>query len=121
MRWTILIAGIVVGLLFLNGAFSAWWVSWGPPTKYPEASEHAALKRLGYSLSVLATGFMIFIALKTNFDFKKSVIKYLWLITVVVSLSYPFVREARESSLCIDSTGTWNSEYFKCEPKKPVK
>ena len=116
-KWLALIVCIVFGLLYLNGAASSWWLSWGPPTDYPKLWEHQSIKRLGYSLTLIATGFMLFIALKENFKFKESIFKYIWLLVISVSLLYPSVREFVLIDGCLDSGGKWSGKYFVCNYK----
>ena len=115
IRWVALIGCIVYGLLVLNGAFAAWWISWGPPNNYPMAWEHEAIRRLGISISLFFTGPMIFQALKPNFSFVKSQFKYVWVLVVVSALAYPKVRAYMYVDACLDKGGSWKKEYFVCE------
>lgn len=116
-RWLALITCIVFGLLYLNGAASSWWLSWGPPTDYPKVWEHRSIVRLGYSLSLLFTGIMLFIALKENYNFRQSLFKYIWLVVVLVSLFFPSVREFMLIDSCLDSGNKWSEIHFECSGK----
>ncbi len=115
LRWVLFIGCIVFGLLALNGAFAAWWVSWGPPNDYPLAWEQEAIRRLGISISLLLTGIMVFVALKPKFSLRKSKFKYIWALVIVSSLAYPMVRAFMHEDVCLDRGGSWNKEYFVCE------
>ena len=109
-----LIFCIVFGLIYLNSAAYSWWASWGPPTDYPQSWEQSALIKVGYSLSLLFTGPMIFIALNDSFNFKKSIYKYVWLFVVITSLSYPNIHEFILKDKCLDSSGQWSEKHFVC-------
>ena len=114
LRWLLLIFCIIFGLLYLNGAAASWWVSWGPPTDYPKAWEQNALIKLSYSLLLLFTGPMIFVGLNNNYNIKESKYKFIWLVVIIVSLSYPNVREFILKNKCIDSNGQWSEKHFVC-------
>jgi len=114
LRWFLLITFVIFGLLYLNGAASSWWLSWGPPTDYPEAWEQQAIKRLSISLILLFTGPMIFVALKDEFSYKKSRYIYIWVVIILASVSYPKSREWLLIDTCLDSGGKWEHKYFKC-------
>ena len=114
VRWALLVTCIVFGLLYLNGAFGSWWASWGPPTEYPEAWEQQAVKRLCIAVALLFTGPMVFVTLKNGYKFKKSIYIYVWFVVVILSLSYPSVREFVLIDKCLDSGGAWSEEHFEC-------
>ena len=120
LRWLALIIFIVFGLLYLNGAASSWWLSWGPPNDYPKAWEQESLRRLGFSLTCLFTGPMLFIAFKENFNFKASKYKYIWLLVVILSLTFPHIREFVLTDSCLDSGGEWSEKYFECSMSETI-
>ena len=113
-RWVLFLGCVAMGFLYLNGAAGSWWVSWGPPTDYPKAWEQQAVTRFCISIVFLFTAPMVFMVLKQGFNFKRSVYKYVWLFVVVVSASYPQLREFMKIDACLDSGGTWNEKYFEC-------
>ncbi|MCP5306776.1 MAG: hypothetical protein H6953_15130 [Chromatiaceae bacterium] len=115
IRWVLFLGCIAFGLLALNGAFAAWWVSWGPPTDYPAAWEQEAIRRLGISISLLFTGPMAFVAMKPEFSFRKSKFKFVWALVVLVSLAYSPVRAFIQKDACLDAGGSWKEGYFVCE------
>ena len=116
IRWALLVFFVALGLLYLNGAASAWWASWGPPTKYPESWQQAAFVRLGFAISAFCIGVIIFMALKKGFSFKSSQYKFYSLIAaVILSLSYPQTREWFLIDTCLDSGGTWQNNEFRCK------
>lgn len=92
-RWIVLIGGVLLGLLYLNGAAGSWWISWGPPNEYPKVWEQRAIVQFGLAVVCFVTGPMLFVFLKDVFAFKRSKLKYAWLLIVVVSFGYPKARE----------------------------
>ena len=116
IRWALLASFVILGLLYLNGAVGAWWASWGPPTKYPEYWQHAAIVRLGYAISAFCLGFIIFMVLKKGFSLKNSQYKFYTLITaVILSLGYPKAKEWLLIDACLDSGGAWQHNEFRCK------
>ncbi len=57
---------------------------------------------------------MAFIAIKSEFKWKVSKFKYVWLLILLLALGYPKVREWMLIDKCRDSGGVWNSQYFDC-------
>lgn len=113
-RWIVLIGGVLLGLLYLNGAAGSWWISWGPPNEYPKAWEQRAIVQLGLAVVCFVTGPMLFVFLKDVSAFKRSKLKYAWLVIVLVSLSYPKAREWLAIDKCLDAGGAWRSSHFDC-------
>ena len=114
-KWVLASICIVLGLLYLNGAASSWWVSWGPPTEYPEAWSQRAIVKLGYAIALFSTAPMVFIAFKQNFNLKSSRYKYCWVFIVIIVLSFPSIRNFLLTDSCLDSGGSWQSTHFKCQ------
>jgi hypothetical protein len=114
VRWLLLIVCVIFGMLYLNGAFASWWASWGPLTDYPSAWVQQAIKRLCVAIAFLFTGPMIFLLLKNGYKFKNSFYKYVWLFVIILSITYPYIREFFLIDKCLDSGGAWNEEYFVC-------
>lgn len=115
LRWLILLIFICTGLLYLNSAAFKAWVSGGPPTDYPKLWLHGSLVHFGYSLSLFTTGIMFFISLKAGFVWSKSKFKYVWLMLLLLCLGYPKIKKWILIDKCLDSGGSWNSEYFECK------
>lgn len=113
-RWLFLICFLAWGLVCLNSAAFSAWVSGGPPTDYPRAWAQRALVHLGYGISSIATGCFLFVALRPGYNFRKSTMKWLWLILVGVSLGYPKVREFMLIDKCLDAGGRWDKTHFEC-------
>ena len=114
-KWVASVLFVVLGLFYLNGAAGSWWVSWGPPTEFPEAWEQRAITQLGYAIALVATAPMAFIALKQQLKLKSSKYKFLWVVIVVVSLSYSHLRAFIFADRCLDSGGSWQSAQFRCQ------
>jgi hypothetical protein len=114
VRWFLFLGILALALLYLNSALFSSWVAGGPPNKNPQAWEVRALRHLGFSISLLATGVMFLIGLKTNYNWRKSKYKYIWVLILVVCLGYPKAIELLLINRCISSGGQWNAEYFEC-------
>lgn len=114
-RWGLFFVCLVFGFLYLNDTVGSWWVSWGPPTDYPRVWEHQAVVRFCVSLAFLATAPMVFLVFKEGFNLKRSVYKYVWLLIVIVAISYPQIRKFLKVDSCLDSGGKWSEELFECE------
>jgi hypothetical protein len=113
IRWLLLITCIVVGLFFLNSAAYASWVSWGPPNEYPLSWEQAAIVRLVFALAAFSVGSIFFITLRKGFSFKHPNVKfYFFIVAVVITIAYPQAREFILIDSCLDSGGSWQSDYF---------
>ncbi len=114
IRWVLLLGLIALGLLYLNSAAFSAWVAGGPSNDYPHAWAQRALVHFGISISLIASGVMAFIAIKSEFKWKVSKFKYVWLLILLLALGYPKVREWMLIDKCRDSGGVWNSQYFDC-------
>jgi len=82
---------------------------------YPAAWAQHSIKLLGYSVALLSTGIMAFIALGKKFSFRKSKFKYVWAIIILLSFGYPMAREFMISDKCLDAGGAWDSAHFECK------
>jgi hypothetical protein len=114
MRWFLSAGLIVLGSIYLNSAFFSTWAAGDSLTRRPHAWEQRALLHCGYSVGLIATGIMALIGLKTNYNWRKSKYKYIWLILLLLSLGYPKAREWILIDKCLDSGGQWDIEYFEC-------
>ncbi len=115
IRWAFLLGLIASGLLYLNSAAYSAWVAGGPPNDYPHAWEQRALVHFGISISLMASGVMAFISFKSDFKWKASQYKYVWLLILLLGLGYPKTREWILTDKCLDSGGTWSSQHFDCK------
>ena len=109
-RWIVLIGGVLLGLLYLNGAAGSWWVSWGPPNEYPKAWEQQAIVQFGLAVVCFVTGPTLFVFLKD----KRSKLVYVWLIVVLLCLGYPEAREWMDIDKCLNAGGAWRNSHFDC-------
>ena len=114
-KWLTPTICVALGLLYLNGAVGSWWVSWGPPTNYPESWEQRAISQLGFAIALFATAPMLFIAFNHRFNLKTSSYKYWWVAIIVIALSYPHVRAFILTDSCLDSGGAWQATNFRCQ------
>lgn len=117
IRWTFLILSLAAGLFFLNSAFFCAWVSGGPPNDYPKAWLHQSYVNFGYSGAFIATGFMGFKGLRKEFNWKKSILFYIWVPFLLYCLGGPKVRELLLTDKCLDSGGRWDKSHFECKYK----
>ena len=113
-RWVLLITFVGLGLLYLNSAAASAWVSGGPPNEYPHAWAQRSLIHFCYSVALIASGIMAFVALGKSFSFSASKMEYVWLIILLVSLAYPHLREFALVDKCLDSGGAWDKPHFEC-------
>ena len=113
-RWIVLVGGVLLGLLYLNGAAGNWWISWGPPNEYAKVWEQRAIIQLGLAVVCFVTGATLFVLLKDVSAFKRSGLKYAWLVIVLLTLGYPKAREWLEIDKCLDAGGAWRSSHFDC-------
>jgi hypothetical protein len=114
-RYLVFAGFMLLGLWFLNHAAYSSWASWGPPTKYPKAWEHRALVSLCISIVFFSSAIMALIGLRKAFDWKKTKLKYVWVILVIFGLSYPHVREWLLIDKCLDNGGSWDAIHFTCK------
>ena len=114
-KWLAPVICLALGLLYLNGAAGSWWVSWGPPTDFPESWEQRAILQLGYATALFATAPMLFITFKHRFNLKAYSYKYWWLAIIIISLSYPHARVFVLADRCLDSGGKWQATYIRCQ------
>lgn len=106
LRWTLLIGGIVWGLLQLNGALFAAWVSGGPPNPNPEAWLFVAGNRLCWAAASFLAAGGLFLLLRRGHRPRR----YAFVALVLAGLLavFPRVREFVVSDACIDSGGRWS-------------
>jgi len=117
LRWTILILAVAGGLFLLNSAFFCAWVSGGPPNDYPKKWLHQSYIYFGYSGALIATGIMGFVGLKEQFNWKKSIVFYLWIPFTIYCLAGPIIRKQTLIDKCLDSGGKWDESHFACKYK----
>lgn len=116
-RWLLFAVLLLLGLVYLNSAFYSAWVSSGPPNDYPQAWAHRAVVHLGYSGALLATAIMVPFFLKTGFAWKKSKLKYLWIVILLYCFLAPVTRKWLLVDKCLDSGGQWDDVHFTCKQK----
>lgn len=115
IRWVLLLGLIAMGLLYLNSTAYSLWAAGGPPTEVPHAWLNRALVHFGFSVAFIFTGIMCFKALKNGFYLKKSKLLKYWLITLLIVLGYPQLREFYLVDKCLDSGGAWSKRHFECK------
>jgi hypothetical protein len=113
-RWVLLLSLIGIGLLYLNSTAYSLWAAGGPPTETSKAWLNRALVHFGFSVAFIFTGIMCFSGLQKGFNFKGSKLFRIWLITLVIVLGYPQLREFYLVDSCLDSGGAWSKRHFEC-------
>jgi hypothetical protein len=118
LRWSLLLLSLVGSLYLLNVALFCAWASGGPPTEYPKAWLQRSYTFFGFSGALIATGIMGFIGLKSTFNWKRSVLFYIWVPFITYCLVGPNLREYILVDKCLDSGGMWDKSHFECRSKK---
>jgi hypothetical protein len=105
-RWILLIAGIVSGLLQLNGAVFAAWVAGGTPSTNPDGWLFIAGNRLAWAAASFLAGAGLFVLLRR--DRPASRYAVVALAAAVLLTAFPYIREFIVSDACLDSGGRWS-------------
>ena len=104
-RWFLLIAGITLGLLQLNGAIAAAWLAGGPPTPNPEGWLFVAGNRLAWAAASFLAAFGLFFLLRHVRPIGRYAIAAL--VVALLLSAFPYFREFVASDACLDSGGRW--------------
>jgi hypothetical protein len=112
VRWTLLVSGFLVALLYLNSAAYNAWASGVPPRTIPAWWLHRAAAHLCYAGVSLATGLAAFLAIRAGRLTRASLV-----VAALAAglLATPYVRELWLVDACLDSGGRWNASAFACE------
>jgi hypothetical protein len=111
-RWLLLLAGIGMFLLYLNGAAYRAWLSGGPPTSNPEGWLFSAWNFLSWSLAFLSAGMGAFFVLGKWP--RRSTFGLSWLVLTLVLWAVPHIREFLASDACLDAGGRWDARKLRC-------
>ena len=106
LRWALLIAGIVWGLLQLNGAVFAAWIAGGPPSPNPDGWLFVAGNRLAWAAASLLAGAGLFALLRRGRSANRYAV--VALAAAVLLTAFPYIRELIASDACLDSGGRWS-------------
>lgn len=112
-RWTILLLGIGLALVYLNSAAYSWWASWGPPTNVPDAWRHRAFAHLCFAMTAMCFAFALFRTLGPSLRADRVV-----RISLAVGAAFwagPSALEFIKVDRCLDDGGCWNRAAFRCE------
>lgn len=105
-RWTLLIAGIVLACLQLNGATYAAWASSGPPTSNPDGWMFVAGNRLAWTIASFLAGLGIFFLFSPNRRTRKLALATFSVAVLITT--FPYTRELMASDACLDAGGKWS-------------
>lgn len=111
-RWSLLLTGIVLFLVYLNHAMARAWLAGGPPTPNPEGWLFSAGNFLSWSLASLSAGIGMFILVGKLPSLSKVAIAFL--IVAGVLGVFPSVREFVATDRCLDSGGKWSALELRC-------
>jgi hypothetical protein len=113
--WVLMLGFMVLGLMYLNGAFFSAWVAGGPPNSHPLGWERRALGQLAFSLAsfTLAVGSF---KLVRELPVRKRSSFALVLAGIVLAVS-PYVDRLVLQDKCLDQGGQWSNLTLECVPK----
>ncbi|MGN6113583.1 MAG: hypothetical protein ACTHOC_11405 [Luteimonas sp.] len=106
LRWLLLIAGTVWGLLQLNGAVFAAWVAGGPPATNPDGWLFVAVNRLCWAAASLLAGVALFVLLRRHRPANRLAV--VALVAAAGLTAFPYIRELVASDACLASGGRWS-------------
>ena len=98
LSWILLTAGIVWGLVQLNGAAFSAWVAGGPPSSNPEGWLFVAGNRLVWAAASFLAGVGLFVLLRRNRAASRYAV--VALVAAVLLTLFPYFREFIASDAC---------------------
>lgn len=114
--WVTLLVGIVVALLYLNGAAYSAWAASGPPSEVPQAWLHRAFTHLCFAVAALLVGSAAFRTIRGLPHVDRP---SLWLALVAaLALVSLRVRLFILVDDCLNLGGRWNQASFSCEKQQ---
>ncbi len=112
VRWTILLATLLLATLYLNSALFSAWIAGGPPNPIPDAWAHRAVTQSCTAASLVLAGIASFRVIRT-FP-RVGILPLLTGLVAILVLSVPKLREFVLIDSCLDSGGRWEAREFRC-------
>lgn len=113
LRWLLLLGGIGMFVVYLNGAAFRAWVSGGPPTPNPEGWLFSAWNFSSWSFAFLSAGIGAFLVLGKWP--RRSPLGLSCFLLAILLWAIPHVREFLASDVCLDAGRRWNARELRCE------
>jgi hypothetical protein len=111
-EWLALSALVVVGFMYLNGAFFAAWVAGGPPTDYRLGWERRSLAHLSFSAAAFVASAAVF-RLIGRLP-KKDTPAYVLLVLTATLVAAPYIGRFILASSCVSSGSRWSNLTIEC-------
>jgi len=111
-RWSLLLAGIALCLIYLNSAVYRAWLAGGPPTPNPEGWLFSAGNYLSWALAFLSAGIGLFMLIGRLPALSKVGVAFLVLTGILAVL--PSTREFLAKDSCLDAGGKWSTRELRC-------
>jgi hypothetical protein len=112
VRWSLLLAGIALFLVYLNSAVYRAWLAGGPPTPNPECWLFSASNFLSWSLAFLSTGIGMFILVGKLPLLSRVAVVFLILASILGI--FPSARVFVATDSCLDTGGKWSASELRC-------
>ena len=117
-RWSLLLAGIVFFLLYLNHAMARAWLAGGPPTTNAEGWLFSAGNFFSWSLASLCAGVGAFILIGKLPSHSR--VASVFLVLAFAFSVFPSVREFVATDRCLDAGGKWSTLELRCLHKQSI-
>lgn len=118
LRWSVLVLGIGLALLYLNSAAFSAWVATGPPNDYPEAWLQRAFGHLCIAMGVFLVSVVLFRLIKPGARIGSVVIICLAL-TLVIGIA-PTARKRSLRKACEERSAMFDETLVRCEKQSPA-
>jgi len=112
VRWSLLLAGIALFLVYLNSAVYRAWLAGGPPTPNPEGWLFSSGNYLSWSLAFLSAGIGMFILIGRLPLLNRVAVAFLILAGILGI--FPSARVFVATDSCLDSGGKWSAQELRC-------
>lgn len=112
VRWSLLLAGIALFIVYLNSAFYRVWLAGGPPTPNPEGWLFSAGNFLSWAIAFLSAGVGVFLLIGSLPSLSRAAVVLLILASILGVI--PSIREYLASDSCLDAGGKWSALELRC-------
>lgn len=112
VRWSLLLVGIALFLLYLKSAVYRAWLAGGPPTPNHEGWLFSAGNFLSWALAFLGAGIGLFVLVEKLPSISR--VAVVLLIIAIIMGIFPSAREFVEADICLDAGGKWSASELRC-------